>query len=396
LELTSLNYLKMGNVLTLVLILSAASMVFSITAVSLLSFYNGFAAYVGGGDNIIAVYDRKSSTPFTGLVPTYLADRIGMVNGVLASSPEMLIPCLINSKALFLRGVVPEEFLKLNQITILEGEMLRLGDFNSIIIGKNVAEKIGLKTNDSVMVYGVLADRYVELNVKGIFESKSPMDDEIIVPIYIGQWLRGTDYNHVTLIRVKVDRLEVAPEIFEEVAKAYEQASAPPPAQPKEPSKPLEEIITPRALVRFKIENIGVSQSQRFMESYISRYGVTRETLLVFSITVLFFSSLSVASAAKTLIIHHRGEISILRSLGMSKRLLKRDLLIRLLPWSILASLSGVAFAATILMLIQRYGSPELFSHMLTLQIDPTVAALDLILIVALVSVTVLRMEVEP
>ena len=395
-ELTGFNYLKRGNVLTLFLILSAASMVFSITATSLLSSYNGFAAYLGGGDNIIAVYDRKSSTPFTGLVPAYLADKIATVDGVLASSPEVLVPCIINSEALFLRGVVPEEFLKLNQLAILEGEMLRLGDFNSVIIGRNVAEKIGLKTEDRVMVYGVLADRYMELNVKGIFESKSPMDDEVIVPIYIGQWLRGTDYNHVTLIRVKLDHLEAASGIFEEIAKAYEQASAPPQAQPKEPSKPLEETITPRTIIRFKIENIGVSQSQRFMEGYINRYGVTRETLLVFSITVLFFSSLSVASAAKTLIIHHRGEISILRSLGVSKGLLKRDLLIKLLPWSILASLFGLAFAAAILMLIHRYSSPELFFHTLPIQIDPAVAALDLILIVALVSVTVLKMEVEP
>jgi len=110
-------------------------MVFSITATSLLSSYNGFAAYLGGGDNIIAVYDRKSSTPFTGLVPAYLADKIATVDRVLASSPEVLVPCIINSEALFLRGVVPEEFLKLNQLTILEGEMLRLGDFNSVIIG---------------------------------------------------------------------------------------------------------------------------------------------------------------------------------------------------------------------------------------------------------------------
>ncbi|MEM0385330.1 MAG: hypothetical protein QXH64_02630, partial [Nitrososphaeria archaeon] len=100
----------------------------SLTALSLLGFYRSFTAYLGEGEDIVVLYDRRSRTPFTGLVPAYLSERIGALDGVLAGSPETIVPCIIEDETVFLRGIVPEEFIKLNHLTIMDGCMLELDD----------------------------------------------------------------------------------------------------------------------------------------------------------------------------------------------------------------------------------------------------------------------------
>jgi len=382
------KYLRRQRTLTLALIITLSSMLFSVTALSLLGFYKGFTAYLGEGEDIVAVYDRKSRTPFTGLVPAYLAEKVGALNGVLANSPEAIAPCIVKGESIFLRGITPENFAKLNQLTIMEGEMLELDDLNSMVVGKNVAGRLHIKPGDKVLVISVLADRYVELQVKGIFTSQSPLDDEILTPLYVGQWLRGTDYGHVTLIRFKIDRNAItSSRIFEEIAK---EASEPSPAPSQEPPS-----ITPRITTRFRIEDIGVKEAYDFMRSYMDRYGVTRESLLILSVTVFLFSGASIAAASKTILNQHKGEIGVLRSIGASKRLLKRDVIANLLPWSIASSSLGFAMAVAILTVIQGGGYLQVLSHTVPLQIDPLVIALNFILVLLLVSISILRSGLE-
>ena len=125
-RLTGFKYLRRQRILTLALILVTASILFTITAFSLLGFYRGFNAYLGESEDIVAIYDRKSNTPFTGYIPTYLADRISLMDGVLASSPEVMTPCYLKDEAIFLRGIIPQQFTELNQLTMLDGDMLEL------------------------------------------------------------------------------------------------------------------------------------------------------------------------------------------------------------------------------------------------------------------------------
>ncbi|MBS7649160.1 FtsX-like permease family protein, partial [Candidatus Bathyarchaeota archaeon] len=359
-------------------------------------FHRSFTAYLGEEEDIVAIYNIRSSTPFTGLVPIYLAERISLMNGILASSPEVIVPCVIKGEALFLRGVLPKEFTRLNPLTILEGDMLNLDDINSVIVGRNVAEKLGLKPNNRVLALGVLADRHLELQVKGIFTTRSAMDDEVLAPLYVGQWLRRADYGQVTLIRFKIDRSLVNPDaIFEEVSK---ETSEPIPDQNQDGSgapKSPEEAIIPRVIMQFRIEDIGVEEVQKFMRNYMERYGFTREALLILSAVIFLFSSVNIAAATKTIIIQHKGEINILRSIGASKKLLKRDLLIKLLPCSVISSLIGVALAIAALTIIQECGCLKILSHAASFQIDPLVIILNIILVFLLISAIILRSEAE-
>jgi len=394
LRLRSFKYLKRGRILTLTLIITISSMLFSLTALTLLGFYRSFTAYLGEEEDIVALYDKKSRTPFTGLVPTYLAEKINTLNGVLATSPEAIAPAIVKNESTFLRGIIPEDFTQINEVTIIEGDMLELNDLNAAIVGKSVAERLHLNLNDKILVLGVLTDRYLELQVKGIFVSHSPLDDEILTPLYVGQWLRGTDYAHVTLIRFKIDRSIITPtEIFEEISK---EASQPTPSQTTSPSTAPSQkppTITPHIMAKFKIEDIGVEETYTYMKNYLDRYGLTRESLLILSTMVFLLSSATIAAASKTIIAQHKGEINILRSIGASKKLLKIDLLTKLLPWSLAASSTGFAAALALLTVIQGSGYLKVLSHTIPLHIDPLLIALNFILTTLLLSLSILHAD---
>jgi ABC-type lipoprotein release transport system permease subunit len=391
-KLLGFKYLKRQRILTLIVILTLASMLFSITAFSLTGFLKGFNAYLGEEENIMAIYDRNSRTPFTGLVPAYLTEEINAINGVTASSAEVIIPCLIKDNPILLRGIIPEDFAKLNPLSMLEGNMLELSDTQSLIVGKNVAERLNLKVSDSVLVTGVMANQYLTLQVKGIYESHAAMDDEVLAPLYMGQWLRGTDYGHATLIRIKIDKDVVNPTvIFEAIAK---EASEQTPNQ-AESQKPTGESIIPQVRAPFKIENIGVADAQKFMGSFMDRYGVTKEAILILSIMVLLFSSASVTIASKTIITQHKNEVAILKSIGASKKTIKIDVLAKLLPYAILASAIGIIAAAALLTLIQEEGYLQVLSHTVPFQLDTVVIAANLIIISLLVTISILRSDLN-
>lgn len=397
-DLVAFKYLSRNRLLALMLVAAVASALFSITALSLLSFYSVFSTYIGGDKDVIAIYDKASTTPFTSLIPAYLAEEASSLEGVLACSPEVLAPCIINGQAIFIRGILPEHFMKINALKVLDGEALKSDDFNSAIIGFRAAEKLGLKVNSRITVYGVIADRYLELNIKGVYRSDSLMDDEILVPIHVGQWLRGAGYDYVTLIRVKSDKAHMLlPAIPVNGEEAPKEGQTPTDGASKPNSKPspIFDVITPRAITRFNPEKIGVEEASHFMKAYMDRYGITREIMLIFSAIAFIFSSLTLAAAIRTIIVQHKGEISILRSIGASGRMLKLDLLAKLLPWAVAASLIGVASAALAILALQANMGLELLSHTLTLQFDPLVFILPPALSILLTSIYIIRTKLE-
>lgn len=391
-KLAGFRYFKSRRLLTLALLVTLSSTLFSMTAFTLMGYYRGLYAYLGEGENVIAIYDRKSRTPFTGIVPAYLAETVGRVNGVLAVSPEVIIPCVVKDQSVFLRGIIPENFLKLNQLTVVRGEMLGMEDLNSAMVGERIAERLNLNPGDRILVTGVLADNCFELQVKGVFRSDSPIDDELIAPLHVGQWLRGVGYSQVTLIRVKIDRSLISQaSIYEAIAKVASE----PESSSGSSQKPSEQPIMPWTWLRFQAGSIGVEEAQKFMEGYMERYGVSRESLLILSAMVFLFSSATVALAAETVIVQHEGELAVLRSIGSSKRLLKADILVKLLPLSAAASLVGVIAAMTILSVIQGYGCLQVLSHAAPLQLDPMILALNFILVLLLVSSSVLHYRMD-
>ena len=143
------------------------------------------------------------------------------------------------------------------------------------------------------------------------------------------------------------------------------------------------------------MEEVGVEEAIMFMKSYMERYGVTKEVLLVLSVAVFLFSGSTVIMASKTFVAQHKGEVNVLRALGASKKLLKMDMLIKLSPWILAASTVGMLIAVAILTVIQGYGYLQVLSHTVPFQFDPFVAFLNFTLAFTLTSIGILKGEFE-
>ncbi len=388
-KLVGFNYLQKQHLLTLAVIAMFTSTLFSITALGFLGIYKNLNAYLSEEENIIAIYDKQSSTPFTGLVPIYLAESLSSISGVLVSSPEVLAPCITKDRAIFLRGVVPNQLYRLNSLTMLNGETLQLSDMNSAIIGKRLAEELNLKCNDEILLLSALSEQSVELEIKGIYESNTVLDDEVIAPLYVGQWLRKTDYNHVTLIRTKIDSSKISStQIYDELFQEA-MSSQSSPAQETQPN-PLQEIL-PLSKVPFNAESLGVKETQDFMKSYLDRYGMTRETLLILSAAVFIFASASIFTSSHTLIRQHKPEITLLRSVGASVKTLKLDLIVKTLPLSIGAAFAGTVIAVVALRFIQEFAQPQVLSHQVQFQPDLLAIAINIVLVALIVVIAIVR-----
>jgi len=392
-KLLGFRYLRKSSIFTLFLIITLISTVFSITAFSLLGLYNGFNSYLGQGNNVIAVYSTVGSTPFSGLVPSDLAENISTLKGVLACSPEVLAPCMLNGEAVFARGVILEQFLKLTPLTMVEGNLSTPTDLDSAMVGKSLAQRLNLKPGDQILIQGTLTERYLELHIDGIYESHTSMDDEIIIPLYAGQCLRAVDYGQVTLIRVEIDRTQITPEtIYQQIAEEASQPSQNNGETNQNNGQPLAQsgvVYWPQ--LSFLLKNVGVVDAQTFMKDYLERYGVTVENVLVLSAMVFIFSSASLAMAITTLTRQHKREIEILQSLGASKRTLKTDFLVKTLAVSSAATACGTLIAMLTLTAIWTTGYLQVLSHRIFIQFNPAVILLNFILVAALVSLATLK-----
>ena len=398
-SLIKFRYLRKKRITTLIVILTLASTLFSVTAYSFLGFYNGFTNYVGEQKDIIAIYSKTSSTPYTGIIPLNLIDKVTNQEGIIATSPEIIAPTSINNQSIFIRGVIPDDLNKLNPITIQEGQNLNLSDTNSCIIGNNLANKLHLKTGDTILAFGILSNRYVELHIKGIFYSETSLNDEALVPIYIGQWLRGISYNEANLIRIKINPDQTsANQIYQQIANQTKTPNSTSPITPiptkSQTQKELEAII-PLIQTNIKIGNIGIEQSQEFMQSYLNRYGISKDTLIILSIVVLAFASGTALSAITLFVKQHSSDIDTIRSIGVSSKKIKTDLTIRMITWALIATVLGTLISAVFITAFQKLGYLQVLSHTITFQLDPLIIVANFLLLSALIGINILRMELK-
>jgi ABC-type lipoprotein release transport system permease subunit len=205
----------------------------------------------------------------------------------------------------------------------------------------------------------------------------------------VGQWLRGTDYNYVTLMRVKVNSSMVdASVIFEAIGAKSSSVGSSGVSQ-------LFGGLLSLSRPSFKIENIGVNEGQKFMESYLSRYGVTKESLIVLSVIVFLLCSVTIVVAFKTILVQHKGVVGILRSIGVSRKFLRVDLLFRLLFWSLFASSIGIVLSLIVLSVMQAYGFLRVLSHTVLIYPDPLIIILNFVLVFVIILLVILRSDLE-
>ena len=390
------GYLCRRRALVLVLILTLASTLFSVTAYSFLGFYDGFSSYVGEQNDVVAVYSTSGSTPYTGVVPLSVVDLVEDQVGVVVLSPEVIAPCTVGSQSVFVRGVIPSVVAELGVPVVVEGEFLDLSDMGLCVVGSNLASRLGLEVGDFVLVFGVMSQRYVELQVKGVVSFGSALDDEVLVPLYVGQWLRGIGYNFGTLVRVKIDPEQTCAEQLFECIRNQTVSSVPGASVTPGPSKDSQakrqlEVLVPLVQANIDVGSIDLAESQEFMQSYLGRFGVSKDVLIVLSLAVLVFASGTAVSAVNLFVRQHSSDFETLRCIGVSHRKLRFDLFVRLVVLALVATVLGTLFSGVFILVFQKLGYLLVLSHTVGFGVEPLVVVANFGLLSVLIGVAVWR-----
>ncbi len=169
------------------------------------SIIDSTTSYLGESDDILVIFNPQASTPYTSVLPLELAETIKTVYGVIDVSPEVMTAAVYRDKAVYFRGVDVNKFSEFTDIQIEEGYKLDENDTFEVSIGINFAERNNLEIGEYFLIFSTRSDSAIELKVKSIFRSGTLLDDEIIAPLWIGQFFSFENFNRVTHIRVKID-----------------------------------------------------------------------------------------------------------------------------------------------------------------------------------------------
>ncbi|KXA91661.1 hypothetical protein AKJ57_00485 [candidate division MSBL1 archaeon SCGC-AAA259A05] len=366
------DYLDRRRILGMALIVGIASTLFATLSLPVLGFYRGFTSYLGESENVMAIRQGSSNTPFSGLVPSRMASRASGLSGVETVSPEVIVSTIIDGEPVFVRGIMPKKFLSLSKIEVIRGSELEYGDLNSALVGRELADRLDLDPGDRTVIGSAMADRYSILEVEGIHSSGTALDDEILVPLYQGQWLRGIGHDRLTMMRVEYDRgVTSAEDLRRELVD-------------NEGSGRREKFwnLIPVSEISVGGGKVNYARTEEYMRDFLGEYGISKVTLVALAISVFLFAGSAAVFACRHLVKRHEGDIFVLRSIGASKRTLEIDMVFRLLPWMLLSSLSGLGAGYGLTLLLQEGGFLRIVTHTIRLSLDP-------LMIVGLVSATV-------
>ena len=321
-----------------------------------------------GAENLVIIYGAGSRSPQTSVIPLSLYDELRRLDGVELVSPEVVSAAIARDKVIIVRGVDSEVFPRISRMRLIEGSV-NLDSSISALAGRRLASSLGLKVGDFLLLRSAFSNSFLEVRISGIYESESPLDDELLTPIYVAQWLRGLPRDLVSLIRVKIDPERLSREDLASYLggeKKIEEKPSPP------SESPIIRLLTiPRA--RKYVMEYAVKSPEESMKSFLERNVKVNEAA-IWSIvaTVIFGSALLVYLASSLTMTGHARELMILRGLGASKRKLTFFTLIFIISSSIAFGLLGFglgillsnSFSEASLIIVGPYSVRPAFTHM--------------------------------
>lgn len=303
----------------LVIVLILVAMINSFAISTFIGLYHTSSSLLGKGEDTMVIYGEQARTPMTSTVPITLYNLLN-VNGVEVISPEVIAPISLSGRATIARGIDPEAFFEMQDLHILSGEKIHANDTLSAMLGSKVSQRLRIHVGEKVLVLAGLVEQPIELTVKGVFESGTSLDDEVLVSLWAGQWLRGLSPQYVSLMRVKVDRTKLTPSslqaLLSDEGRVKEGMEKPTTGE----GRSILELI-PMLKAPIEVKEYDVKKPEESIRLFLEREtGLTETTLWTLFALVLIATTLTMHQAASTLIHGSSREIAIIRSLGASKR----------------------------------------------------------------------------
>jgi len=151
------------------------------------------------------------------------------------------------------------------------------------------------------------------------------------------------------------------------------------------------EVLVPLVQANIDVGSIDLAESQEFMQSYLGRFGVSKDVLIVLSLAVLVFASGTAVSAVNLFVRQHSSDFETLRCIGVSHRKLRFDLFVRLVVLALVATVLGTLFSGVFILVFQKLGYLLVLSHTVGFGVEPLVVVANFGLLSVLIGVAVWR-----
>ena len=341
----------------LVLILLLTSAAFAVTSSILLSVDSTASGILGESRNTIVIAQANSRAPFLGTLPIGLAGALGSVSGVRVVSPEVFAPSTLSNQPIMVRGVDPELFMALQNPTILEGRPLAANDTAEAMVGETLAKQMNLHPGSQIVVVGGVRATIAQLTVKAVFSTGSSLDNEVIAPLWVGEWLRGVSYGIVSILRIGVGAQDAPSQValgLQRVVENLSRTTAGSGQTPGEGFMPVSSNITSFA-------GHVVEASPAVSSAFFSKtVGLSQENILLISALVFVSMSVAIVCALQEAVFRSRNELGTLRTIGMSSRRLSWNVILVATSLSFAASVGGLLVGWGFLTLVAEFSPVEI------------------------------------
>ncbi len=359
-----MSYAKTARILgskraiySLALVLLITSAAFTVTSSILLSVENTASGMLGESANTIVVDQGNSRAPFLGILPLALAGSLGTVPGVRTVSPEVFAPSTLWDQPVMVRGVDPTSFLEVQEPVIVEGSAISANDTAQAMVGDTLAKQLSLHPGSQITLVGGVRATIAQLTVKGVISTGTPIDNEVVVPIWAGDWLRGLSYGTASILRIEVGAHEDPSQVALQVQRVVKNLSS---GAGGSQGAQIEAYL-PITSHLGSLAKLDIQASPEVSSTFFSKSaGLSEENVLLVSALVFLSMSVAIVCAIQEAVFRSRNELGVLRTLGMSSRRLSLNLALVSASLGLVASVAGLLLAWGFLSLVAEFSPVQI------------------------------------
>ncbi|MEM0079617.1 MAG: ABC transporter permease [Candidatus Nezhaarchaeales archaeon] len=338
-----ISVISLRKIIPFLITFTLVAAIIFFTSASFNGLYQTAIELMGSGENVLIIYGANAKTPQTSVIPLPLYDKVRSVEGVKNVSPEVVAAALVGDDAIIVRGVDPESFQKICNIKIVRGSF-ELSNSWSAVIGRNLARLLKVDVGDLITLRSAFTYSFLEVKILGVFESGSSLDDELILPIYAVQWLRGLPRDAISLLRVEIDGEKLSKEDLLLSLRGEKKVEE---KQPIEQPSIIRLLTIPEA--REHVGEYVARSPEESMKVFLEK-NVRINEAVVWGIVILVISGciLLIYLAISLVFTSHSRELAILSSLGASKKKLMSSLTALIIAFSILSVTLGLVLGGAL------------------------------------------------
>ncbi len=321
---------------------------------------------VFGGD-MVAVSQVNSSVKLNASLVAELKEQ----PNVQAASGEISCFCVIKGYPTVVRGVDMDDFLELENSTLIRGEVQDKSRF--AVMGKKLASKIDLDVGDRFLLTGSSNSAMFQMEVDAIYSGRYS-EDELLIPLSYARKMAGLSVDSVLFIRVRTNNQSALMEGLETSERPVVVTTSQGTVTPVNTNISQEDRLKQQLAIKYldtaRFRASNGSYVSLFVQEGTNSIKVVVGTFIILDGALAFIGSAAIVSRA---VIERRNEIGIISAIGADRNYLRKMLARDTLILSILASLTGVLLGYLLVLFIEDQGLLLMFGETIHAVINPVI-----------------------